>query len=36
MFPTLNRITKLEKQLKYLWPTLLCSQYTSVNAKQVH
>lgn len=33
MFPALNRITKLEKQLKYLWLALFCVHCTGVNAK---
>lgn len=33
MFPALNRITKLKKQLKYLWLTLFCVWCAGVNAK---
>lgn len=33
MFPALNGITKLKKQLKYLWLTLFCVQCAGVNAK---
>lgn len=33
MFPALNRVTKLKKQLKYLWLTLFCVQCAGVNAK---
>lgn len=34
MFPALNRITKLKKQLKYLWRALFCVQCAGVNAKR--
>lgn len=33
MFPALKRITKLKKQLKYLWLALFCVQCAGVNAK---
>jgi len=33
MFPALNGITRLKKQLKYLWLALFCVQCTGVNAK---
>lgn len=33
MFPALNRVTKLKKQLKYLWLTLFCLQCAGVNAR---
>lgn len=34
MFPALNRITKLEEQLKYLWLAQFCVQCAGVNAKR--